>query len=161
MSAVYELGTGPEVWTVLNIDDVVGRLPMLLVPKGFSDELDLQLQPGATQPTQFEFSDPLALFIDEAESVRTCILNPTNDFTASTLVLQPTGEPNFGGAVDPRWTSQIREHGSVLLCAYTDIFLAAHVGEAQEPNDLDILRLLRTSMLGIIRVLAAPRRTDR
>ncbi|WP_146115423.1 hypothetical protein [Microbacterium sp. MYb62] len=153
MSAVYEPGVWPDVWTVINVDETPGRLPLLLFPKGYFDGLPLTLQAGATHPTQFEYSDPLALYVDEAGTVRTCILSATNDFAAPTLRIDDSGEPDFGGSIDPEWIDQIRRAGSVLLCGYTDIFLAEHVGESTEPPGEDILRLLRTSMLGILRVL--------
>jgi len=153
VSAVYEPGEWPEIWTVLNVGEHPGRLPLLLVPDGVFDGLSPALQPGAAQPTHFEFSFPLALYIDEEDSVRTCVLSATNDVTAPMLRIDETGAPDFGGVVDPEWTAQIRRAGSVMLCAYTDIFLAEHVGESGEPQDEDVLRLLRTSMLGVVRVL--------
>lgn len=155
MSAVYGDGQWPDIWTVRDIGDGPGRMPLLLVPKNFSDDLDLDLdlQPGASRPTRLKFSHPLALYVDTTGAVSTCILSDTNDVAASVLRIDSVGEPNFGGSIDPVWAAQIQLHGAVLWCAYTDIFLAGHVGDNDEPDPHDMLRLLRTSLLGMIRVL--------
>lgn len=153
MSTVCEDGTGPKVWTAHDRHGVVSNLPLLLVPDGVLDATVTSLVPGASISGEIPYTDPFAFYVDVSGSVGTCWLRQAMDHPEQGFLIEPVDGPDLGDVVDAKWKNEIRKAEILVVCAYTDIFLAAFIGENRDHSGQQLHRLLRTSLLGISKVL--------
>lgn len=154
MSRLFPIGQWPETWTVRRPDSGPENPPLLLIPLNSFDKDPTSMALGSDKPREIPTMDPKAFCFDDNDSIYTCIMGKETEDGFGLRELWPSSEPDLSGAIDPFWKSEARESGAILVCAYTDIFLASHIGESDDPNSQSILRLFHSSKLGLSRVFA-------
>jgi hypothetical protein len=143
---------GDEAWAVPAPADS-GANPLLILPlDGMNSHEDSMIAGGGAQ-IDVPILSSLGALIDAAGTMYLCLLDSTAPIDAPAVRIERHGAPDFGLAVSESFKNQSREGRFILFCAYTDIFLAAHIGESGGLEGETLTRLYATSKLGFGRVL--------
>lgn len=148
-----ERSKGMPTWALL---DPERATVMLLVPADGLDKSDLdQMLPGRDLPGYLPAFGERAVYCGSGGPLDMgwCNIESHPDLDANEWLVFPTGKLDCADAPSNAWYEALRQAGDLVVCAYSDIFLAAFFGNGEDLSGRLFERFIETSRLAKMRAV--------
>lgn len=142
-----------DVWAV-TAQSAGPELPMLFVHQDdLWWELERLLMSGHELPAELPMVDPFAIYCFSDGRLGWCNFREEGFTGPGAYQLYPISDLTDHVDVNSGWSDLVKSEGIVMICAYSDIFLAEYLSKSRDFSSIQALRFFDTSHVGIARVM--------